>query len=357
VAADLGDLRRAITAVDEAVLIIDAADNVLMTNAPAEQLFSGAPIRTGDDVRSRFELLPGEPRGVDHDLAVLRLRGEPNRWFELRTVAIAPAGVAVAQAGSRSTGASRMFLLRDVTAGRRPPAESNAYLSLLSHVLRTPLTTIYAGSRVLARDNGRLPVKRTLAADISAEAARLYDTVEDLLVLARLERGSLETDLEGVGLGQAIETALRALTSREPDVSFHRTGQREPSAVEADPGHVEHAVRNLATAAARFGGADRPVVIDLRTEQDGVSLRVLDRGPTPTRADAALAFELGTLAATPRRAAGSVSLYVVRRLVEAMGGSIWATARPGGGAEHGLWLPLAHDGTTASGGAGPQPLQ
>ena len=68
-------------------------------------------------------------------------------------------------------------------------ADRNAYLSILSHELRTPITTIYAGSRILSRRPvaARAPPEQ-LAADISFEAARLYDLVEDLLALTRLER-------------------------------------------------------------------------------------------------------------------------------------------------------------------------
>ena len=86
-----------------------------------------------------------------------------------------------------------VFVLRDVTDSRDLRPVREAFLAVLSHELRTPITTIYAGSSVLARRPALSPpATQTLAHDISAEAARLYDLVEDLLVLARLERRVLD---------------------------------------------------------------------------------------------------------------------------------------------------------------------
>ena len=61
-------------------------------------------------------------------------------------------------------------------------------MGILSHELRTPVTTILAGSKVLARRQ-HLPgsTRAELIEDIEAEAERLYRLVEDLLVLARFE--------------------------------------------------------------------------------------------------------------------------------------------------------------------------
>ena len=63
-----------------------------------------------------------------------------------------------------------------------------AFLGILSHELRTPVTTILAGSKVLGRRH-HLPAatRDELIEDIEAEAERLYRLVEDLLVLARFE--------------------------------------------------------------------------------------------------------------------------------------------------------------------------
>ena len=73
-------------------------------------------------------------------------------------------------------------------------AQREAFFGILSHELRTPITTIYGGSRMLVQADGRLSndAQREIQADIAADAERLYRLIEDLLVLTRSEHGSLQ---------------------------------------------------------------------------------------------------------------------------------------------------------------------
>lgn len=217
-------------------------------------------------------------------------------------------------------------------------AERRALLSILSHELRTPITTIYAGSRVLARHTKTRAATHEIASDISAEAARLYDVVEDFLVLARVEQDLLDLTDEPVLLQRVVEAAIRVAASRAPDVAMLIAGPTDPSAIAGDAGYVEHIVRNLVAGATRFARTGSPVVIQLAEGDREVSLEVLDRGPDPSAADLATSFEL-TDEGGPRASAVGIALFVCRRLVEAMKGRIWVRPRDGGGAAFGFALP------------------
>ena len=143
-------------------------------------------------------------------------------------------------------------------------AEREAFLEVLSHELRTPLTTIYAGSSVLAR-RPRLsgPATRTLAMDISLEAARLYDLVENLLVIARLERQILHPLDEPVDLGRAMDTAIRPRELPGPGRPDHPRGPgngaagprrrdlRRPGVPEPDPLDAPRPERRIGVGAHR----------------------------------------------------------------------------------------------------------
>jgi two-component system sensor histidine kinase KdpD len=224
-----------------------------------------------------------------------------------------------------------------VTAAREERAERRAFLSILSHELRTPITTIYAGSRVLARrDAARALGTEEIARDISAEAARLYDVVEDLLVLTRAEQDLLELSEEPVLLQRVVEAAIRVARGRTPDVAVVAAGANDLPAVHGDTVYIEQVVRNLVTAATRFGGPGEPIVIRLEEANGEVSLEVLDRGPDLSQQDPETSFALSD----DSRASGlGISLFVCRRLVEAMNGRVWVRARDDGGAAYGFALP------------------
>src|SRR5262245_54570881 len=135
----LAELRAVLDAVPEAVLVFDSDGRVRFANPAVDHLCPGRTITTHRDLMARFEPLPaGSP--TEGTLLVRPIR-TPNRWFELRSVPL----------GRGGGGLGRILVLRDVTATQEHRADRRAYLSILSHELRTPVTTIYAGSRLLTR--------------------------------------------------------------------------------------------------------------------------------------------------------------------------------------------------------------
>src|SRR5580765_132315 len=287
------ELRAVLEAMPEAVLVCDPDDRVRIVNPTAERLFKGRPVRDRADLLGRFEPLPTDP--PPDQPVTLRPRDVPNRWFELRSV---PVSRGAQPSHGEATG--RILILRDVTEARLARAERRAFLSILSHELRTPITTIYAGSRVLARRAAQRPAGTEIAADISAEAAHLYDVVEDLLVLTRAEQGLLDMSVEPVLLQRVVETSIRLASSRAPSVPIVRAGITDPPAVHADPVYIEQVIRNLVTAASRYGGPDAPIVIRLEADDREVSLRVLDRGPDLRPREAERLLELVDEPRSPR---------------------------------------------------------
>jgi signal transduction histidine kinase len=278
----------------------------------------------------RFEPLPAgaPPEGT----LLVRPTRTPNRWFELRSV---PLG-----RGSHSEG--RILVLRDVTNSEEHRADRRAYLSILSHELRTPITTIYGLSKMLRQRGGSLDgtVVAKALEDIEGEADRLQRLVEDLLVLSRAERGKVEVDGEPIGIPRLVRRvaeAERQRSGRTIDVSIE---SGLPLAV-GEETYVEQVVRNLLTNAAKYSDEGRPIAIGVVEEGEEVVVRVVDEGIGIAGADAARAFELffRSKSATRMASGAGIGLFVCRQLVEGMGGRIWARSRDGRGAEFGFWLP------------------
>jgi signal transduction histidine kinase len=237
------------------------------------------------------------------------------------------------------------FVLRDVTDSRDLRPAREAFLAVLSHELRTPITTIYAGSSVLARRPGLSPsATRSLAADISAEAARLYDLVEDLLVLARLERRVLDPLDELVLVRRSVDSTIRMILDRRSDIAIERAGDADVPPVHGDATYVDQACRNLIMASIRQAGSEpgRQIVVEVRSDPDAgeVTVAVLDRGPALSDDELLHAFELPNGSAVGRVAGSGVGPFVARHLVESMGGRVWARNRAGGGLETGFALPV-----------------
>jgi signal transduction histidine kinase len=329
----LAELRAVLDAVAEAVLVFDAEGRVRYANPAVDRLFQGRTITNHRDLMSRFEPLPaGSPT---EGTLLVRPTRTPNRWYELRSVPL----------GRQAHSPGRILVLRDVTSSHDEGSERNAYLSILSHELRTPITTIYAGSRLLSRRLRRRdgPPPDQIAADINVEAARLYDLVEDLLALTRVERELLDVSEEPVSLPRTVDAAIRTVAARSPGVPIIAAGATDPPAVRGDGDYVEHAVRNLVASAIRFAGNDAPVIVRVEPGEGEVAVRVLDRRPDASAAELSMSFALVDEPTAPRRLRLGIPLFVTRRLIEAMGGRVWARPRPDGGAELGFSLPAYAD--------------
>jgi K+-sensing histidine kinase KdpD len=304
-------------------------------------MFAGGSINSYADVIAELHDPEGiaPPLGVHGGPIVLRTRHEPERWIEVATYPVADRST---QSEPRD---ETILVIRDVTEQRQREAVRETFIGVLSHELRTPITTIYAGSRLLSRRLRRRggPPPEQIAADINDEASRLYDLVEDLLALTRVERELLETTDEPVSLPRAIDVAIRTVSARSPDVPIIAAGAIDPPAVRGDSDYVEHALRNLLASSIRFAGRATPVIVRVEPGQGEVAVRVLDRRADASPEELSMSFALVDEPAAPSRLRLGIPLFVVRRLVEAMGGRVWARPRPDGGAELGFSLPAYAD--------------
>jgi K+-sensing histidine kinase KdpD len=85
------------------------------------------------------------------------------------------------------------------------------------------------------------------------------------------------------------------------------------------------------------------VIVRVEPGNGDVAVRVLDRRPDASVAELSMSFALVDEPTAPSRLRLGIPLFVVRRLVETMGGRVWARPRPDGGAELGFALPAYAD--------------
>lgn len=227
---------------------------------------------------------------------------------------------------------------------QRAAALREAFIGVISHELRTPITTIYGLTKMLRqRVDALAPEIRNQAIDdVEAEADRLYRLVEDLLVLSRAERGRVEIADEPLLVDKVVRHAVNAESARWPTRVFHLDAELGLPLVLGEATYVEQATRNLLTNAAKYSPSGTDVRVTVLEEGGEVIVRVLDSGIGIGEGDEERLFELFYRSATAsRQAAGAgIGLFVCRQLIEAMDGRIWARSRPEGGAEFGFALPV-----------------
>ncbi len=342
----MAQLREVIMAVDDGAIVFDPGGRAMLRNPAAEralpeverydQLLAllGHPATTSS---------PDEAAATDGERQVL-VDGEA-RSLVVSTRRITLAGDdRGATADDRLPHLGWLVLIRDLTELRSVQNSREAFVGVLSHELRTPITTIYAASKMLQRDQPPA-TRKELLTDIEAESDRLYRLVEDLLVLTRIERENLELADQPVLVGPIVRRVIAAERGRNPNANLTlRVATSLPMARGEDT-YVEQVIRNLVGNAIKYGPPGGVVEVIAEAGDQGVRVRVLDDGPGIAVQDGDRVFELLYRSpATAAQAAGSgIGLFVSRRLAVAMGGGISARRRPEGGSEFIFEMPAYED--------------
>ncbi len=217
-----------------------------------------------------------------------------------------------------------------------------AFIDVISHELRTPITTIYGLSKMLRRHGASLDANemvRTIA-DVEAEADRLERLIEDLLVLSRAEHGAVDIAGEPIGIVRVLRRVIEAEQARLPGRVIELEAADGLPLAFGEETYVEQVVRNMLTNAAKYAEPPTPIRVVVDAADDEVTVRVLDEGIGIAGGDTSRVFELFYRSSSATRMAGGagIGLFVCRQLVEAMGGRIWAAPRAPVGTEVGFAL-------------------
>jgi PAS domain S-box-containing protein len=329
--ARAAELNAVIRAMGDGVVVCGADGRITLSNPAARELFPNVEAHGYHDILAQLS----DPEGSAPQLGgpggpvQLATRGDPDRWIEVTTY---PVGVDRAD----SPGGETIVVLRDVTKSRQREAVRETFIGVLSHELRTPITTIYGGAKILARPDGKVDeeTRQAIFVDIAEEAERLQRLVEDVVALNRF--GELQ---------RIVPAVVRSEEQRWPGVRFDLDIPPGMPTVVADPTYVEQVVRNLLSNAAKYGGPGSSIEARLEPTEDEVQVRILDDGPGVEADEAERLFELFYRSPTTAQfsSGAGIGLFVCARLVRAMGGRIWARPRPAGGAEFGFALRVMEE--------------
>ena len=209
------------------------------------------------------------------------------------------------------------------------------------HELRTPLALLRTELE-LALHQAETPEElREAVRSSSQEADRLSQLAEDLLLIARSDRGRLPLQVEDIDVGRLFQSIQSRFEWRAEETGRSMRSEARPGLVVRGDGlRLEQALGNLVDNALRYGAGEIRM-----TGQDAegvVELHVIDRGDGFPPEFLERAFERFSRADQARPGGGAgLGLSIVRSIAEAHGGSAHAANAAGGGADVWLTLPRA----------------
>jgi PAS domain S-box-containing protein len=348
-------LRTLIGTLPVGIALLDATGTIVLWNRAVEELWGHGPLATPiERFAAAYGLLSPEGRPLDDTPMARVLRGGPaeiGQEFLIRQPATGVEKPVIVNAApildSQGRIAGVVTVYQDISALREVDRLKDSFINTVSHELRTPVTTVRGGALMLLRRGDQLEpeVQKQLLQDMAEDAERLYDLVEDLLVLSRLQAG-MQLQAEPIIVRLFINKFVYEIGSQISDHPLTISYADDVPMADAEPAHLERVLRNLLRNAVKF--SPRGGRIEIKAEPFGrfVLFSVLDRGSGIPAADMDRVFEpfYKTPDAVNTGAQGAgLGLAVCRRLVEWQGGRIWAEPRPGGGTAFHFTLPAILD--------------
>lgn len=223
----------------------------------------------------------------------------------------------------------------------------NEFISMASHQLRTPLTSIKGYlDMVLEGDLGRItPTQRTVLKEAFSSSERMVRLINDFLNVSRLQTGKFVIDRRPANLATIIkeEVALIEVVAKQRNIAIELTIEGDMPPLLLDEEKIRQVAMNFMDNAVYYSHPDTVITVRLAREKNEVIFTVKDTGigvPKAEQADLFGKFFRATNARKRRPDGTGVGLFLARKVILSHEGEIIFTSEEGKGSTFGFRLPL-----------------
>lgn len=348
-----------------ALFMMDADGRPTFMNPAAEQL-TGYRLEEIRDRPLHYAVHYKKPDGspypmeecpIDNAQAELKAVKNATEIFVNKAGDLYPVQFSVAplEVGGRVQGSVLEF--RDVTAEKRARelledaiATRDEFLSIASHELKTPVTSLRLQMQILAKQirigdkRAADPVHLNKVAELSIrQTKQLSKLIDDMLDVARIETGRLDLTIAVVDVGALVRDCLDGFVPHFRDAGVEVSAEVENGLfANGDSYRLEQVLINLFTNALKYG-ASKPVTVRAGREGKSVFVSVIDQGLGIAGEHLTRIFGRFERAISANEVSGlGLGLYISKKIIESHGGEISVRSALGAGATFTVALPAAN---------------
>ncbi|MFA6961453.1 MAG: ATP-binding protein [Opitutaceae bacterium] len=348
----LAQLEATLGSLQEAVLIVDASNYILLANKALQAISTRAATQI---IGHRLELVLHSAAFLTYVESVRLGRAQPQQEVELVengiTTWLEVTGTTIQSQGS-SRGPWTLFVLHDITKQKKLETVRKDFVANVSHELRTPLSVIKGYIETLVDGHEDIPIEdRTrFLKTIQRHTERLNSLLEDLLVLSRLESINPGLRRESVKLHTLLSGIIDDYHAR-PATSGHQLKLNVDAAVGTmliDPLKITQVIENLLDNALKYTPKGSSIELSARLQDLGEVIVMLnDNGPGIPADDLPHLFERFYRVDKGRsreKGGTGLGLSIVKHIVQLHGGRVWVESKLGQGTTFFFSLPLRSNG-------------
>ena len=275
-------------------------------------------------------------------LVPLRLGTRPIGLLAAAGSPIEP-GTLDAIAGVASIAIERVQFLEErkgAEVARKSEEMKSALLASLGHDLRTPLTAIRVAATNLQASWLTEPERREQSDIVLSEVARLTRLFQNILDMARIDAGAVQSNLQWVHPQEIVEAARDQVEHSLRDHPLQlMTGE---DVVRLDPRLTAAALGHLLENAAQYSGPGLPIGVTTSVADGEFLIQVRDHGQGITAADMPQLFHRFYRGgqSTQHTSGSGMGLSIARGLLAVEGARVWAENAPEGGAVFSIAVPV-----------------
>ncbi len=224
-------------------------------------------------------------------------------------------------------------------------AEKNEFLGIVAHDIRSPLSGIRGMVEIMLNEGRNIDgaFQEKILTNILHSSDRILHLASNLLKINSFEQSASPLDFCEFDVLPIVQDIVATYRERgeSKNISLHLEHE-ETARVYAEETSVEQIIDNLLSNAVKYSPQGKNVFVRLKTRNGEVRVEVSDEGPGISREDMKKLFgKFARLSAQPTGGEDStgLGLSIVKKMVEAMNGSVWCESELGKGATFIVTLP------------------
>lgn len=221
----------------------------------------------------------------------------------------------------------------DVTQAKRDEQRKNDFIGMVSHELKTPLTSLSGYIQLLRRNanENSNTFATKMAGSAASQLAKMTAMINGFLNLSRLESGKLVLEMNQFDMAALLEEIIaeQAVTSGSHQIIF---SERQSVFVNADRIKIGSVVSNLLNNAIKYSPHAKEIMVSCRQIQNQVEVCVTDKGIGISSEHIERIFDRFYRVETAFISGFGIGLYLSAEVINRHGGRIWVDSKPGEGA-------------------------
>lgn len=234
--------------------------------------------------------------------------------------------------------------LTDIDERKQLEKKKDEFLSVASHELKTPLTSIKAFSQIALRAMQDINEHKAYAyiSKVKEQSEKLQSLVEDLLDISRLENVGLKLNIQKINIDDFLDKVLESIKMAYPNVEILHDRSSLNTIVRADALRIEQVINNYISNAVKYTPNCNEIILKTFVEGNNYRLEVSDNGVGIPHYQIPLVFDkFYRVEENSSRFQGlGLGLHICKEIIQQHGGECGASSVLGKGSTFYFTLPI-----------------